>query len=91
MPLPPLLAVVRWRDSLNFSFPVFASGKGTVSDQKLRVLGSETVTVPAGQFDTWRVEMRAGRSVMFMHITKAAPYRVVKMSNGPAFEMHLIK
>jgi hypothetical protein len=87
----PLLAAVRWRDSLDFAFPVLSSGKGTVSQQRARVLGSERTTVPAGQFDTWRVELRADRSVMFVNITRSAPYRVVKMSNGPAFEMHLLK
>ncbi len=87
----PLLLAVRWRDSLDFSFPVLSSGRGTVSQQRARVLGSETTTVPAGQFDTWRVELRADRSVMFVNVTKSAPYRVVKMSNGPAFEMHLLK
>ncbi len=87
----PLLAVVRWRDSLDFSFPVLSSGKGTVSQQRLRVVGSESTTVPAGVFDTWKIELRADRSVMIANVTKAAPYRVVRMRNGPAFEMQLLK
>ena len=86
----PLLAAVRLRDSLDIAFPVMASGKGTVAPQRLRVLGSELVTVPAGQFDAWRVELSAGRSTVLFFVTKRAPYRVVKMSNGPAFEMQLL-
>ncbi|MES3036191.1 MAG: hypothetical protein V4813_19470 [Gemmatimonadota bacterium] len=87
----PLLAIVRWRDSLAFSFPVLASGKGTVADFTLRTLGKESVTVPAGQFDTWRVELQMERARMIANVTTAAPYRVVRMSNGPAFEMQLVK
>ncbi len=87
----PLLAAVRWRDSLDFSFPVLSSGKGTVSQQRLRVVGTESTTVPAGVFDTWKIELRADRSVMIANVTKTAPYRVVRMRNGPAFEMQLLK
>lgn len=86
-----LLAVVRWRDTLDIAFPVLASGKGTVSQFTVRTLGKETVTVPAGQFDTWRVEVRMERSRMIANVTSAAPYRIVRLSNGPAFEMQLVK
>lgn len=87
----PLLAVVRWRDSMEFSFPVLSSGKGTVSQQRLRVVGTESTTVPAGVFDTWKIELRADRSLMIANVTRTAPYRVVRMRNGPAFEMQLLK
>ncbi len=87
----PLLSAVRYRDSLDISFPVLASGKGTIAMQRLRVMSSESITVPAGQFVTWKVELRAERSAVIVYVTKAAPYRVVKMSNGPAFEMLLAK
>ena len=87
----PLLATVRWRDSLTFTAPVFSSGKGTVDQYEFRVLGAESVTTPAGQFDTWRIEQRAGRSLVFVNVTRTAPYRVVRMSNGPAFEMLLVR
>ncbi|MDZ7630799.1 MAG: DUF3108 domain-containing protein [Gemmatimonadaceae bacterium] len=87
----PLLAAVRYRDSLDITFPVLSSGKGTMSEHRLRVVGSETVSTPAGKFETWRVELRAERSVVFANVTRQAPYRVVRISNGPAFEMLLLK
>jgi hypothetical protein len=86
----PLLPAVRWRDSLALSFPVIASGKGTTSAWTLRVLGADTTTVPAGHFSTWRFEMRAGRSRTEVHVTRSAPYRVVRIRNGPVFEMLLL-
>lgn len=87
----PLLAFVRWRDGFAASFPVLLSGKGTADEFSTRVLGAEQVTVPAGQFDTWRVELRMSQSRMIANITTAAPYRIVRMSNGPMFEMQLVR
>ena len=87
----PLLAFVRWRDGFAASFPVLLSGKGTVTDFSVRTLGLEHVTIPAGQFDTWRVELQMGQARMVANVTTAAPYRIVRMSNGPAFEMQLIR
>ncbi|HYW30969.1 MAG TPA: hypothetical protein VE869_05625 [Gemmatimonas sp.] len=86
-----LLAIVHWREGLQIAFPVLASGTGTVSQFTLRTLGKETVSVPAGQFDTWQVELRMNRARMVANITTAAPYRVVRMSSGPAFEMQLAR
>lgn len=31
------------------------------------------------------------RARMIANVTTTAPYRVVRMSNGPAFEMQLVK
>jgi len=86
-----LMAAVRWRDGLVFSAPVLSSGKGTITEYAFRVVSTETVTVPAGRFDTWRVEQRAERNVMYVNVTRSAPYRIVRISNGSAFQMHLVK
>lgn len=86
----PLLVGVRWHDSLAFSFPVLASGKGTTNLWSVQVMGRDTTTVPAGHFETWRVEMKSGQSRSIVHVTRNAPYRVVRMQNGPAFEMRLV-
>jgi hypothetical protein len=88
--ITPLLVGVRWRDSLTFAFPVLASGKGTTDIWSVRVLGQETITVPAGEFDTWKVEMQSGQSRSIVHVTRSAPYRMVRMQNGPAFEVVLV-
>ena len=87
----PLLAFVRWHDGFSASFPVLASGKGTVAEFSVRTLGTEQITVPAGQFDTWRVELQMAQGRMVANITTAAPYRIVRMSNGPTFEMQLVR
>jgi hypothetical protein len=85
-----LLVAVRWREGLTFSTPMLTSGKGTIEPCRLAVLASDSVTVPAGTFDTWRVEMRMGRSTTLVDVTRQAPYRIVRIRNGPAFEMLLL-
>ena len=86
----PLMSAVRWRDSLGITFPVIASGSGIVEPWSLRLLVANSTTVPAGHFDTWQVEMRTSRTRLLVHVTRAAPYRVMSMINGTAFEMQLV-
>jgi hypothetical protein len=87
----PLLVAVRWRDSLTIATPMLTSGKGTIENTQLRVIAPDRVTVPAGTFDTWRVEMKMGRSTSLVDITRDAPYRIVRVRLGPQFEMQLLK
>lgn len=87
----PMMAAIRWRDGLSFTAPVFSSGRGTITEYSFRVVGPESVTVPAGQFQTWRIEQRAQRSVTFVNVTTTQPYRIIRVSNGPVFEMLLVK
>ncbi len=87
----PLLVGVRWRDSLAFSFPVLASGKGTTTPWSLRVLGRDTTTVPAGHFETWRVEMQSGQRRSIVHVTRDPPYRIIRFQNGAAFDVKLVR
>ncbi|MCC6246121.1 MAG: DUF3108 domain-containing protein [Gemmatimonadaceae bacterium] len=87
----PMMAAIRWREGLSFTAPVLSSGRGTITEYSFRVVGTESVTVPAGLFQTWRVEQRAQRSVTFVNVTTTPPYRIVRVSNGPVFEMLLVK
>lgn len=83
-----LLPALRWGAALDVTFPVFASGKGTVSTYRIRVLGADSTTVPAGHFETWRADMQGGGSIVTLHVTRAAPFRLVRASPiGAPFEM----
>jgi hypothetical protein len=88
----PLLSAVRWHEALDAAFPVLASGKGTVSTYRLRVLGADSTSVPAGHFDTWRAELQGGGSTVVLHVTRAAPHRIVRASPvGAPFEMQRVR
>lgn len=90
--IQPLLSAFRWAAGAKFSFTVFQSGKGTAIPVTLTVTGDENVTVPAGAFATWKVELTGGEQVTSFWVEKAAPYRVVKIAvAGAPIEVRLAK
>ena len=87
----PLLFAVPWRDGMTLAIPVVASGKGTLEIKRLKVLGAESVTVPAGTFAVWRVQQDVPGGQVQYDITRAAPYRLVRMQQvGTPFEIVLV-
>ena len=73
------------------SVPVFQSGKGTVVPFTLTVSGAESVKVPAGTFDTWKVELGGGEQPTTMWVEKGTN-RIVKIAlAGTPIELHLVK
>ena len=63
------------------SVRVFDIMTAAATEQTVRVVGSESVTVPAGTFETFKIEMKAADgtgSSDFYWIEKAAPHRLVR-------------
>jgi hypothetical protein len=57
------LPLFRWANNATFTVNVFSAGKGTVEPITLTVVGSESVTVPAGTFvDACRIEVVTTRA-----------------------------
>jgi zinc protease len=80
----PLAAGGRW--TLN----AFASADGVVRSLTVSVTGDSTLTVPAGTFDCWKVDMAGGQVPMHFYITQAAPYLMVRyelVGTPVAFEL----
>ena len=48
----------------------------------LRVTGRQTVDVPAGEFDSWRLQVRNGRATRVVWIEVDSSHRVVQWDNG---------
>ena len=48
----------------------------------IRILGSETVTVPAGTFDTWQIELRTTDRTTRAWVGQDAPHLLVKFIEG---------
>lgn len=80
--LHALLPFFRWSANAVFNVPVFASGKGVLEQRTLRVIGQESVTVPAGTFAAYRVDYSGGGAPGTYWIEVDAPHRVLKF--GPA-------
>jgi zinc protease len=69
----PFAAGARW------SLPVFAGGEAALKTYTVSVAAEESVTVPAGTFACWRVEVTGGPVPVTFFVTKDAPYSVVKL------------
>ncbi len=65
----------------------------TALPTSLRVVAAEAVTVPAGVFSTWRVELSAGGRIHDAWYGQQAPYPLVKYRNrasGAVFELQAL-
>ncbi len=70
------LAVTDFSDTDGFTLRVLTTG-GTIQPMTASVAGEETVTVPAGEFETYRIDLE-GQQAMTVWVTKTAPHIVVK-------------
>ena len=66
--------------------------QGVTLEGTLTVTGTESVTVPAGTFATYRVEMTGLEQALTYFVTTAEPFRIVKMTfAGAPVEFVLVK
>lgn len=90
--LTAVIPTLPWSADASWSFPVFASGDGTVKIYTLEVTGTETLEVPAGTAEVFKVEMNGPPQPLNYWITTAAPHRVMKMSvTGAPIELVRVK
>jgi zinc protease len=86
----PLLLALPLASRAHWALSAYAGSDGVVRSLTVSVTGDSTVTVPAGTFDCWTVEVTGGQVPMILFITKAAPYTLVRYALvGPpvAFEL----
>jgi len=84
-----IMSVLPYAAGASWTLPVFSGGKGTVENTTIRVLGEESVTVPAGTFACWKVEVTGGEQTVTMYISREQPGVVkLELQGQPvAFEM----
>ncbi len=71
---------------------VFSSGQGVLQAVSLKVTGTESVTVPAGTFEAFKVEMTGGSAPVTLWVTTAAPRRLIKIApTGAPIVLELVK
>jgi hypothetical protein len=87
-----LTPAMPWGPRATFTLPVFGSGDGELRTVTMAVTATEQVTVPAGAFEAYRVEVTGGKQAATMWITTAAPHRVVRIvPNGVPIETVLVR
>ena len=87
-----LLPAFDWSPTASFVVPVFLSGKGYAQSLTLAAKGAEKMTVPAGTFDVYRIELSGGQAPVAMFLTTEKPHRLVKIAPiGAPLEFVLAK
>lgn len=86
--LPALPLAAGQRITLN----VFQSGKGEMQVMQVNVSDGGNVTVPAGTFPTFRLDITGGQVPTTFYVSKDTPRRIVKAElSGAAFIFELVK
>jgi hypothetical protein len=87
-----LVPGLKWAPNAKFTVSAFDASSGTIKQLTLAVTATESVTVPAGTFPAYRVELTGGEQPLTFFITTAEPYRIVKMAfSGAPVEFVLVK
>jgi hypothetical protein len=77
--LQALVPALPLAEGASWSFTMFSSGQNKLVPMTLTVTGRDTVEVPAGRFDAWRVEATGSQATLGFYVTSAAPRRVVRV------------
>ncbi len=73
-----VLAASPLTEGASFELPVFDLLAGEVSPVAFQVVGEEEVTVAAGSFQAYRVEVQGGPAPLTLHLRKEAPHLLLK-------------
>ncbi|HVX90049.1 MAG TPA: DUF3108 domain-containing protein [Gemmatimonadales bacterium] len=73
------LPTLPWAEGARWSFPVFIGGENTIRTMTLTVLGTASVSLPAGPIDTWEAELDGGRAPVRFYVTRSSPHRLARI------------
>ena len=88
--LPLLLPAFPLKEGASFTVHSFQSSAGKVNVLTVKVAGVEDVTVPAGTFSVYRIQVTGGEQPVAFFITRDTPRKIVKlelMTQPVAFEL----
>jgi hypothetical protein len=74
-----LVAALPLAEGATFTIGAFEASQNAVRALAVKVAGTEQVTVPAGQFGVYRVEVSGGQQPLVLYVTREAPRRLVKL------------
>jgi len=76
----------------SFSLNVFSSGEGVTKVATIKVTGVENVTVPAGTFSAYRLEISGMQLPVVMHVSTESPRRMLRVAPvGAPLVFQLVK
>ncbi|HEY3279254.1 MAG TPA: pitrilysin family protein [Gemmatimonadales bacterium] len=87
--LIPALALAEGK---SFNLSVFSSGEGVTKTLTVKVAGVEDITVPAGKFNAYRLELSGMQIPVVMHVSTESPRRLLRIAPvGAPLVFQLVK
>ncbi|HEX9581639.1 MAG TPA: pitrilysin family protein [Gemmatimonadales bacterium] len=74
-----LVAALALADGVSFTVPAFEASENAVRTMTVKVSGEQDVTVPAGTFPVYRIEVSGPPQAFVFFVTREAPRRLVKI------------
>lgn len=75
-----LVVALPLAEGKSFNLNVFSSGEGVSKVVTVKVAGVEDVTVPAGTFAAYRLEVAGMQVPVVMHVGTASPRRLLRVA-----------
>lgn len=88
--LTELIGALPWSPGARYTVPVFASGRGEIGAYTLTAGAVETVELPAGAVEAYRVEVDAGAQPLVFHLDARAPHPLVRVTM-PGTPMEIVR
>jgi hypothetical protein len=85
-----LWRTIPFADGYSASYVTVITNRRNTETVTLTVLGKESVTVPAGTFDTWKLEIRSGDVVQLAWYADTAERPLVKYDNSQDLFFELV-
>ncbi len=87
-----LIPALPLAEGKTFNLNVFSSGEGVTKVLTVKVAAVENLTVPAGTFEAYRLELSGMQIPVVMHVTTAAPRRLLRVAPvGAPLVFELVK
>jgi hypothetical protein len=80
--LMALLPLLEWRVGATYSLMLFDTDENSITTQTIRIAARETVTVPAGTFETYRGDLTTTQAPVRLWYTVSSPHRLIKMGDA---------
>jgi hypothetical protein len=77
--LPTLVEALEVENGSRYLLDTFIAPRSATMPVSLTVHEGGSITVPAGEYDTWLVALEGGQLPWLYWVTKDGPYRIVKM------------
>jgi len=87
-----LIPALPLAEGRSFNLNVFSSGEGVVKVLTVKVAGVENVIVPAGTFESYRLELSGMQIPVVMYVSTASPRRLLRVAPvGAPLVFELVK